>query len=139
MSWLRSLAVVAAVGVFAIATDARAGGEFSLKDGSSGYCRFVHEAHYLMSIEDRSVLREEVDRRYFHAVEVSNAPSTYASTTPLFVWAHEAKVSCAKVIGYLKKPIKWWKAPDLEKVQRCECFYARMLTYLGRHPNYYGK
>lgn len=139
MVLIRSLTIIAALAVVTAASDAKAGGDFSMKDSPRGYCRFVHEADYLVGlIDNRPALREEADRRYIHAIEVSNSPSTYASTSPLFVWSHEAKVSCAKVIGYLKKPLKWWKAPDPEVVRRCECFYDRMLSYLNS-PNYYGK
>ena len=113
--------------VLSIAGVAHAGG---LSD-SGYYCRTVDHANELVNYTDISALREEVERRYYHASDVSMAKSTIYSTSPLFVWANEAKISCAKALGYLKRKRIWRPEVNEEMVRKCECFHARMLRYSG--------
>lgn len=98
----------------------------------STYCRYVEDAQTLISYTDVRLLREEVRQRYDHAADVATSQRTIYSGSPLFVWASEAKVSCAQAIGYLRKPWKWKRRPNYVTLQRCECFYDRMTQYLGR-------
>lgn len=106
---------------------AHAGGTFS-----SPYCIYVADAGELVSYDDTRALRDEVRMRFDHAVEVATDQRTIYSTSPLFVWASEAKASCAQAYGYLRKPWKWKKRPNYVTVQKCECFYERMTQYLPR-------
>ena len=99
--------------------------------GSSSYCRFVEDATELVNYASVRELRAEVRTRYEHAAEVSNSNQAIYSTSPLFVWANQAKISCAKSYGYLRMTRKWRKRPDHVTLQRCECFYQRMSAYLG--------
>lgn len=100
--------------------------------GPSAYCRVLDDARTLVGyVDDREMLREEAQQRFDHAVEVANANTTIYRTGPLFIWANEAKVSCAKVIGYLRKPLYWRKRKDHVMVQKCDCFYSRMTHYLN--------
>jgi len=101
--------------------------------GGRPYCRFVENAHYLLSL-DRRTLRQEVAHRYNAAVDVFNRPTTIYSGTPLFEWSNQTKIACAKAIGYLRRHFIWGPEIDVESVQKCECFYDRMVMYLGRRP-----
>ena len=99
--------------------------------GSPSYCRFVEDATELVSYTNLKELRAEVHSRYEHAVEVSNSDQAVNSRSPLYVWANQAKISCAKSYGYLKLWWKWQRRPDYVMLQKCECFYQRMSAYLG--------
>ena len=94
-------------------------------------CRSVDGAGELLSYTDVAVLRDEVVRRYEHARDVSLQPSTLNSTSPLFTWSNEAKISCAKAYGYLRRRLWWRPVVQEETIQQCDCFYSRMLTYGG--------
>ena len=104
--------------------------------GKRPYCQMFQSANYLISLDLRS-LRQEVARRYVHAVDVFNRRSTVYSTSPLFEWANQTKIACAKAIGYLRRHLIWGPEIDVESVQKCECFYDRMVAYLGhRRANF---
>ena len=94
------------------------------------YCRFVENADYLLSLDFRT-LRAEVAKRYDQAVDVFNRQSTVYSTSPLFEWSNQTKIACAKAIGYLRRHFIWGPEIDVESIQKCDCFYDRMLMYLG--------
>lgn len=95
------------------------------------YCRLAEDASELINYQSVSLLREEVHSRFEHAAEVSKSNQAIHAQSPLFLWANEAKISCAKVYGSLRKPRKWRKRPDYTMLQKCECFYQRMTQYLG--------
>jgi hypothetical protein len=99
---------------------------------SRHFCPAVETAQYLLSL-DRPSLRAEVARRYEEAIEVFNQPSTVFSTSPLFEWANQTKIACAKAIGYLRWHYVWLPEIDEESVQQCECFYDRMMAVLGHY------
>lgn len=80
----------------------------------------------LIQIDDLSVLREQIDQRFIHAVEVADSEGYINSTRPTFIWASETKVACGKAIGYLKS-----STIDAQYVNKCECFYDRMARYLN--------
>lgn len=113
--------------VLSIASMAQAGG---LSD-SRYHCRTIDHANELLNYSDIYALREEVERRYYHAADVSMARSTIYSTSSLFVWANEAKISCAKALGYLKRRWIWRPEVNEEMIRKCECFHARMARYSG--------
>ena len=98
--------------------------------GAAPYCRYVESAHALLGTGDIRVLRDELYHRYQHAIDVFHA-AVY-SASPAFVWANETKIACAKAIGYLKLG-HFRREIDVEMIQKCECFHARMVWYLG-HP-----
>lgn len=98
--------------------------------GATPYCRYVESAHVLLSTGNIRVLRDELYDRYHHAIDVFHA-AVY-SASPAFVWANETKIACAKAIGYLKLG-HFRREIDVEMIQKCECFHARMVWYLG-HP-----
>jgi hypothetical protein len=103
-------------------------------NGKRSYCYMFQNANYLLSLDFRT-LREEVARRYEHAVDVFNSRSTIYSESPLFEWANQTKIACAKAIGYLRRHFIWRPEIDVESIQKCECFYDRMTAYLG-HRRY---
>ena len=80
----------------------------------------------LIQIEDRSVLQEQIDQRFNHSVEVAASEEYISSTRPTFIWASETKVACGKAIGYLKS-----STIDAQYINKCECFYDRMVQYLN--------
>ena len=93
-------------------------------------CRYVESARLLLSTGDIRLLREGLYDRYHHAIHVFHA-AVY-SASPVFLWANETKIACAKAIGYLKLG-HFRREIDVEMIQKCECFHARMVWYLG-HP-----
>lgn len=112
---------------------AHAGGDMggTASFGSSSYCRFVEDASELINYSSLRELKAEVHSRYEHAAEVSNSSRAIFSASPLYEWANQAKISCAKSYGYLRETRKWRKRPDYVMIQKCECFYQRMTVYLG--------
>ena len=66
-------------------------------------------------------MRAEVNNKYEHALEVSERRSVIYNQSQLFTWANEAKVSCAKAIGFLKS-----NEVNEEQISQCDCFYSRM-------------
>ena len=94
------------------------------------YCRYVESAGALLSTGDIRVLRDELYNRYYHAIDVFH--SAVYSASPAFVWANETKIACAKAIGYLKLG-HFRREIDVENIQKCECFYVRMVRYLAHH------
>jgi len=134
---MRALALCAAVVACLVASSANgADADFDGEDGGyygkRHYCRFVENADYLLSLDFRT-LRGEVAKRYAQAVDVFNRQSTVYSTSPLFEWSNQTKIACAKAIGYLRRHLIWGPEIDVESIQKCECFYDRMLSYLGSH------
>lgn len=129
---MRTLLLAAgAICVLAVGS-AQAGGEYISGAKGTGYCRAVEQAHVLINYESRRELKDEVWRRYEHALAVSTDPKTHHSTSPLFVWSHEAKIECAKAYGFLRKRKEWHSVRSDEMLQRCDCFYERMLQYTYR-------
>jgi hypothetical protein len=93
----------------------------------TGYAQCVAaENADLIQIEDRSVLQEQIDQRFVHAVEVADSEEYISSTRPTFIWVSETKVACGKAIGYLKS-----STIDAQYINKCECFYDRMVQYLN--------
>ena len=66
-------------------------------------------------------LASEVGGKYEHALEVSERRAVIYNQSQLFTWANEAKVSCAKAVGFLKSG-----EVNEEQVSQCDCFYSRM-------------
>ncbi len=89
-------------------------------------CRYVESANALLRTGDIRVLRDELYSRYYHAIDVFH--SAVYSASPAFVWANETKIACAKAIGYLKLG-HFRREIDVETIQKCECFHARMVRY----------
>ncbi len=128
---MRVLALCAAVIACIVASSANSA-DFDGGDGygKRPYCRFVENADYLLSLDFRT-LRAEVAKRYDQAADVFNRQSTVYSTSPLFEWSNQTKIACAKAIGYLRRHFIWGPEIDVESIQKCDCFYDRMLMYLG--------
>ena len=98
--------------------------------GTASNCRYVESARYLLGTGNIRLLRGGLYDRYHHAIDVFH--STVYSSSPAFLWANETKIACAKAIGYLKLG-HFRREIDVEMIQKCECFHARMVWYL-RHP-----
>jgi hypothetical protein len=99
-------------------------------NGLQGTCTSVESARFLLSTGNIRLLRSGLYGRYNHAIDVFH--SAVYSGSPAFLWANETKMACAKAIGHLKLG-HFRREIDVETVQKCECFYARMVWYL-RHP-----
>jgi hypothetical protein len=93
-------------------------------------CSYVESATALLRTGSVRILREQLYSRYHHAIHVFH--SAVYSAGPAFVWANETKIACAKAIGYLKLG-HFRREINVEMIQKCECFHARMVWYLG-HP-----
>jgi hypothetical protein len=93
-------------------------------------CRYVESADFLLRTGDIRLLRDGLYGRYHHAIRVFH--SAVYSASPVFLWANETKIACAKAIGYLKLG-HFRREIDVEMIQKCECFHARMVWYQG-HP-----
>jgi TolB-like protein len=87
--------------------------------------RYVLEGSVRRAGDD---LRIAAYSRYYHAIDVFH--SAVYSASPAFVWANETKIACAKAIGYLKLG-HFRREIDVENIQKCECFNARMVRYLA--------
>ena len=96
--------------------------------GGTPACRYVESANALLRTGDIRALRNELYSRYYHAIDVFHR--AVHSASPAFVWANETKIACAKAIGYLKLG-HFRREIDVETIQKCECFHARMAGYLG--------
>ena len=97
-------------------------------------CAYVESATSLLHAGSARVLRDQLYGRYHHAIDVFH--STVYSAGPAFVWANETKIACAKAIGYLKLG-HFRREVNVEMIQKCECFHARMAWYLV-HPGRVG-
>jgi len=84
-----------------------------------GQCLRAFRSPMLDLPEDQIV--SEVGGKYEHALEVSERRSVVYNQSQLFTWASEAKVSCAKAVGFLKSG-----EVNEEQVSQCDCFYSRM-------------
>ena len=110
-------------------------GGHALAAGSSASqfnCNLTEENSELVNTTSVRVLREEVRSRYEHAAEIAKENKAIYSSSPLYEWANQAKISCAKSYGSLRIRWQWHKRPDYVMLQKCECFYQRMTAYLGR-------
>jgi hypothetical protein len=92
----------------------------------SGRCLIVTKSD-ILNTPNQSGIYAEVDRRYSHALKVSKQSNVIYSNRPTFVWSVEAKVSCAKALGFLD-------SGEVHEVlvSKCDCFYDRMIYYLYR-------
>ena len=125
---------VRVVHICVLAAGLLVGSQVSAADygGPQSTCHLAEDAHELTDNNSVSTLRNEVHSRFEHAAEVSKSNQALHGLSPLFLWANEAKISCAKVYGSLRKARKWRKRPDYVMLQKCDCFYQRMTQYLGR-------
>lgn len=107
----------------AAAPPADAGGDVGYSKGnyvSHSRCRFIEDANELVSYVNLRALKQEVWMRYEHASGVANSNQAIYSQSPLFVWAGQAKINCARSYGYLRKRRKWRQRPDYVTLQKCE-------------------
>lgn len=70
----------------------------------------------------------EVVRRYDEALFVSEDPQVINSRLQVYDWANEAKVSCAKAIGFLRSG-----EANAYQISQCDCFHGRMVALMHRH------
>ncbi len=99
----------------AIAGDAQAG---------RYHCPIQDPSHLLELNTDN--LWREVEDRYDEALDISLSDKWIYSKSPVFTWATEAKIACARAIGYMKGG-----HVENEYVNKCDCFHKRMQTYIG--------
>ncbi len=69
----------------------------------------------------RDEMISAVNQKYDHSLEVSERKSVIYNQSQLFTWASEAKVSCAKAVGFLAHG-----EANAEQISECDCFYSRM-------------
>lgn len=95
---------------------------------AGGQCIGDYRSEILDTNETVAGINLAVTKRYEEAVDVSERKSTVVNQSHLYIWANEAKVSCAKAIGFLKS-----NEINDEQVSQCDCFYTRMrMVMLGR-------
>jgi hypothetical protein len=73
------------------------------------------------------IIRTEVSGRYINSVDESEARRTVFSRSPRFVWAVASRQACGIALGYLSTG-----EINGERLWNCECYHARMLSYLPR-------
>ncbi len=88
---------------------------------SGGQCIGDYRSAILDANDTVEGINLAVTERYEEAVDVSERKSTVFNKGHLYTWANEAKVSCAKAIGFLKS-----NEINDEQVSQCDCFYTRM-------------
>ena len=130
MGAVRTIIFVLAILVVETASTTRAADFYGGVYAATPDCRYVESANALLRTGNIRVLRDALYSRYYHAIDVFH--SAVYSASPAFVWANETKIACAKAIGYLKLG-HFRREIDVEMIQKCECFHARMVWYLG-HP-----
>ena len=69
----------------------------------------------------REELVAAVNQKYDHSLDVSERQPVIYNQSQLFTWASEAKVSCAKAVGFLKHG-----EANAEQISQCDCYYSRM-------------
>ncbi|MGI9352902.1 MAG: hypothetical protein ACR2O3_15165 [Rhizobiaceae bacterium] len=79
----------------------------------------------ILQIEDNVELTSQVVDMMNEAVVTADDPEIISNTRPAFIWANEAKIACGKALGYLQTDHR-----DEQYINKCECFYERMQTYL---------
>ena len=77
----------------------------------------------LSSIQDNNELSSTIEEMLDEAISVTNDRDWIDYEALAFVWASETKVACGKAYGYLKSSYR-----DQEHIDKCECFYNRMLA-----------
>lgn len=98
--------------------------------GLSHHCYSSWSQNGLLEYDDINVIRDEVELRYLHALDISLSRSAIYSQSSIFTWAIDAKVNCAKALGYLKRRLIWRPVLNIEAIQKCDCAYSRMMNYL---------
>jgi hypothetical protein len=119
-----SIKAVLAVAVLFAAGAAYAADMLETQAPIGGQC-VAGQPAVLTSTND-GALRVEVTKLMDEAVSVSESPQWVASPRPVFLWASEAKVACGKAYGYLRSGHQ-----DAEYLYKCECFHARMISYMN--------
>ncbi len=129
----RVLMTIAALLVTGVLYTATTGASTAQADGyrepraRAGMCGYHKQARYLLSLAGTDRLRPEVEERYQRAVRSEHASMTTGS--PRFIWSLQAKVACAKAIGYLNYPFH--RQATRESLQKCECLSNRMAAFGG--------
>lgn len=77
-------------------------------------------------VPESGTLKSDVIRLMDEAIGVAESPAAIGSRRPVFLWASEAKVACGKAYGYLRSGYE-----DAEYLYKCECFHARMVSYMN--------
>jgi len=75
----------------------------------------------ILTLSSPDKIRAEVKRRYEEALSASESPHVIASRRQIYDWAIEAKISCAKAIGFLK-----YNEVNQYQIGQCDCYYGRM-------------
>lgn len=133
---MRLLKIVLSALLLVAAGDAYAGSKYR-----GAYCRVMSDAQELISYSyrDRFILMDEVRSRFEEAVDIAGRKQTAFTSggtasriNPLFIWANEAKISCGKALGFLRKKAFRLRQGNAEMLQKCECFHSRMTYYAGK-------
>jgi len=75
----------------------------------------------ILTLPSTQQISAEVHRRYEEALSASKDPRVINSRRQVYDWAMEAKISCAKAIGFLKE-----NEVNQYQIGQCDCFYGRM-------------
>lgn len=133
---MTALKYVLLIGLLLMAGEVQAGDKYR-----DPYCRVMSDAQELVSYtyKDRFILIDAVRTRLDEAIDIAGRRKTRYTAggaashiNPLFLWAKEAKISCGKAYGFLRKKIFRLRQGDADLLQKCECFHSRMVYYSGR-------
>lgn len=92
---------------------------------SSGDTCFLMRRSPILDLKEVDQMQTEVERRYEHALGVSESKAAIANQSPRFLWAIEAKAACGKAIGYF-----YGREINEDMVSKCDCYHGRMLRYM---------
>ncbi len=92
-----------------------------------GYAQCVGDYRSGLLDMSRVQIDEAVNGMYERALDVSQRDAAIAGTSTVFTWSNEAKVACAKAIGFLKS-----NDVNGPQISQCDCFYSRMLMAIDR-------
>jgi hypothetical protein len=91
---------------------------------AGGSCRLIHPSPILSYLPDTGRVEAEIWRRLDYSSLIAAHPAVIFNRSVAYIWANEAKVSCGKAVGF--------RDINFDAIDRCDCFYNRMLSYLPR-------
>ncbi len=92
---------------------------------SGGDTCFLMRRSPILDLREVDQMQTEVERRYEHALGVSESKAAIANQSPRFLWAIEAKAACGKAIGYFNG-----REINEDMISKCDCYHGRMLRYM---------
>ena len=95
-------------------------------EGNSGFCGETSYAGPISPAVFEST-RQAVWQHLAVSTAVSQSPRAAYNTSPLLIWANEAKNYCGFASGFFRTG-----EFNVQTISQCECFYSLMQQYMTR-------